>query len=663
FSFGAGYETMKWMRGRWLRWMVLGSMALGGVVSGAGAQQLPPGGTVRALAADPLHPGAVLLGTATGVLFRSQDAGRHWRFFSRIAAHDDWVVAGLVPDRSRPGHWFAALWSWSSPDGGVFASSDGGASWQPLLLHHAVRALAQAPSAPATLVAATLDGVYRSQDAGADWQLISPARDRELQNIESVAIDPGNADEIYVGTWHLPWKTVNGGHDWWQMRQGVIDDSDVFSIAVDQQHPATVYLSACSGIYRSDDRGNLFRKIQGIPYTARRTPALVQDAADPATVYAGTTQGLWITRDQGASWMRVTSAALRINAVVELPGRLLLGTDFAGVYAAELRPAASGTRGAAGPAPATLQFVPANRGFASHHVAAMASSPAGRYLAITGDDAWGGIFFQPRGAAAAWTQLPPLPEAGQASGLHWSPRGLLAATGRGVYRLETTTATGKAARWQLAPGSSGVIHGLAGGSPGPAGGALAVVAAADDGLLTSSDGGLHWTRQRAAPAPLYLALRVAPWLFVAGPGYVLRSPDGGRHFLPGRLSLDTSGAPARIQALAAAPTAAGGRLILAATSRGLYQSSDWGAHWSLGGHGLPAADLRAIEVRPDGIYVLAAAVGAVYRSSDQGQHWQAVSLAPELETELREAPMLAPAWPPPEEAATAGKAEEPRMPI
>ncbi len=33
----------------------------------------------------------------------------------------------------------------------------------------------------------------------------------------------------------------------------MIDDSDVFSIIVDPVEPKTVYASACSGIYKSDE--------------------------------------------------------------------------------------------------------------------------------------------------------------------------------------------------------------------------------------------------------------------------------------------------------------------------------------------------------------------------------------------------------------------------
>ncbi|HXE31055.1 MAG TPA: hypothetical protein VN515_04575 [Terriglobales bacterium] len=613
----------------------------------AGVAGLPPGGTVRSLALDPSTTGRVLLGTTTGVIFVSQDGGSTWQFFSRVAPHDDWVVSSLVAVPGDSGHWFASLWSWGAPGGGVYESRDGGRSWQPRFEGHAVRALALAASAPRILVAATLDGVYRSQDAGQTWQLISPLHDRELANIESVAIDPADPREIYVGTWHLPWKTVNGGHDWWQMRQGVIDDSDVFSIAVDRQQPATVYLSACSGIYRSDNRGNLFRKIQGIPYTARRTPALVQDPRDPATIYAGTTQGLWVTHNGGAAWERITSPELRINAVLLLPGaaqseRILLGTDFAGVYASN-----DGGK----------TFAVSNEGFSNRRVSAVAESPEGRYVAVTGDEAWGGIFFEPANGGAAQQMPPPLANR-DVYGLHWSAAGLLAATAEGVYwrrpALPAKRGPHREPVWTLvktAPHDH--VYALA----SPSQGSPTVYAASQGGLYKSEDGGQSWSLMREAPAPLYqvLALPAAAeaddaWIYVAGDGYVLRSRDQGRHFLPGRLAIT-----GRINQLAWADLGGGRTLELAATSRGLYQSRDQGATWTLSGHGLPAIGIRTVHVQANAIFAAAETVGAVYRSEDGGVHWQTVELPPAVESLAREAPALTLAWPAAEIGSPGGR--------
>ena len=148
---------------------------------------------------------------------------------------------------------------WISHDAGHTWSESADFKGQP------VHALAQAPSDPHILFAGTLQGVFRSSDGGATWTEISPPGSHEIHEIESLAVDPADPDIVYAGTWHLPWKTTDGGKTWHNIKEGLIVDSDVFSIIVDPEHAHTVYLSACSGIYKSENAGGLFHKIQGIP--------------------------------------------------------------------------------------------------------------------------------------------------------------------------------------------------------------------------------------------------------------------------------------------------------------------------------------------------------------------------------------------------------------
>src|SRR5258708_653071 len=128
-------------------------------------------------------------------------------------------------------------------------------------------------------------------------------------------------------------KTSDGGSTWFSIKEGILDDSDVFTITIDWSNHSTAYLGACSGIYRTDSAGGVWRKIQGIPFSARRTRAIRQDPQRAGTVYAGTTEGLWKTEDGGKSWSH-TSSNLIINDVLIDPGdsaHLFLATDRAGV--------------------------------------------------------------------------------------------------------------------------------------------------------------------------------------------------------------------------------------------------------------------------------------------------------------------------------------------
>ena len=77
---------------------------------------------------------------------------------------------------------------------------------------------------------------------------------------------------IYAGTFHLPWKTTDGGRTWRPIHDGMIDDSDVMSLLIDGPHPERLYASACSGIYRSDDGAGAVEKNPG--HSVHRAPHL-----------------------------------------------------------------------------------------------------------------------------------------------------------------------------------------------------------------------------------------------------------------------------------------------------------------------------------------------------------------------------------------------------
>src|SRR5438874_13185878 len=71
----------------------------------------PDGGDVRSLAYDPHNPDHILLGTSTGTIFVSQDAGRNWSRFAHLGSGDDYVLDHIVIDAKNPKHIYVAAWS------------------------------------------------------------------------------------------------------------------------------------------------------------------------------------------------------------------------------------------------------------------------------------------------------------------------------------------------------------------------------------------------------------------------------------------------------------------------------------------------------------------------------------------------------------------------
>jgi photosystem II stability/assembly factor-like uncharacterized protein len=355
----------------------------------------PSGGDVRSLVVDPNDPDRFYFGTLDGQIYVSTDAARNWRLlvnFNRPRLFVDHII--VDPRNSKV--LYVATHRHKDP-GGFFKSSDGGLTWResPDLRNEALHSLAQSERDPNILITGTFNGMFRSTDSGETWTPLSTASTPGLVHVESLAIDPHDTNTIYAGTWYLPYKTTDGGKTWRIIKNGIIDDSDIFAINLDPRDSRHIIASACSGIYETRDAGESWHKVQGIPSQSRRTRAILQHPTIPGLVFAGTTEGFWRSAKGGDnnSWMVTTSRQLEINSIAvhpRNPNTVYIGTNNYGVMVS--------TDGG-------KNFIPSNGGFSGRFVNTIMPDRenANRIYATTiNTTTGGGFFFVSSDGGASW---------------------------------------------------------------------------------------------------------------------------------------------------------------------------------------------------------------------------------------------------------------------
>ncbi len=292
----------------------------------------PSGGDVRVITIDPKDKDRLYISTLDGQVHTSADGGLTWKLLVNLN-RPQLILDQLIVD-SRDSQIIYTSGHRHKAPGGFYKTSDGGLTWKESkeLSKESIHAMVQSTLDPNIILVGTVHGVWISKNSGDDWTKISS--ETMPINIDSLAVDPRTSDTMYAGTWWRAYKTTDAGKSWRLIKDGMIDDSDVFAVTINKVNPDHIVASACSGIYESKNAGEKWTKIQGIPSQSRRTRDILQHPSRPGTLYAATTEGFWMTSDGGKTWAMTSQRNLEINSIAvhpDNPDKVFIGTNNYGI--------------------------------------------------------------------------------------------------------------------------------------------------------------------------------------------------------------------------------------------------------------------------------------------------------------------------------------------
>ncbi len=267
---------------------------------------------IDALANDPSY---IVLGSASGGVWRTVNGGSSW-----LPLFDDQPtlnIGSVAIQQDNP----SVIWAGTGEGNprnsinlgaGIFKTIDGGKSWQCMGLEKTsnIHRVLIDPSDPNTVYAGVIGnpyaahnerGVFKTKDGGKTWKKILYTNDSS--GVADMIMDPSNPKKIFAAMWQHyrnPWSfssggkgsglyvTYDGGENWKKLgkNEGLPEgDYGRIGLAISRSNPDYVYAlveSKKNALYRSTDGGFNWEMVNNEPQWVNNRPFYFQDiAVDP----------------------------------------------------------------------------------------------------------------------------------------------------------------------------------------------------------------------------------------------------------------------------------------------------------------------------------------------------------------------------------------------
>jgi photosystem II stability/assembly factor-like uncharacterized protein len=193
---------------------------------------------------------------------------------------------------------WAAQWAVLGPDGGD------------------VRSLSYDPRNPDHIFLGTSTGsIFSSEDGGHNWSRFAHLGSGDDYVLDHIAIDPQNPKHIFVSAWSVEnqqagdlFRSRDGGKNWDALP--AMHGKSIRAMVMSASDSNVLVAGALDGVFRSLDGGDRWERISASNAEIKNIESAAVDPKNPNVVYAGTWHLAWKTADGGATWHHINKGMI-----------------------------------------------------------------------------------------------------------------------------------------------------------------------------------------------------------------------------------------------------------------------------------------------------------------------------------------------------------------
>jgi photosystem II stability/assembly factor-like uncharacterized protein len=218
-------------------------------------------------------------------------------------------VRSLAYDPQNPDHIFLG-----TSTGTLFSSTDGGHNWT-RFAHlgsgddYVIDHLAIDPKSPNKMFAAAWSvenqqsgDMFRSQDSGNTWETVTAMHGK---SIRAMAIATSDSKIMVVGTLDGVFRTTDAGQNWQKISSTNQEIHNIESIAIDPKNPDVVYAGTWHLAWKSADAGATWHHINKGMIEDSDVFSIIVDSSNPSVVFASACSGIYKSESAGESFQKI----------------------------------------------------------------------------------------------------------------------------------------------------------------------------------------------------------------------------------------------------------------------------------------------------------------------------------------------------------------------